>query len=68
MRGSTLPGVVIMLIITVVLVRGIRESATMNAVLVLIKLGGCATGDRGGLVLRQFRELDRSAGQRAFAP
>jgi amino acid transporter len=34
-----LPGALIMLIITIVLVRGIRESATTNAILVLVKLG-----------------------------
>ena len=34
-----LPGASIMLVITVVLVRGIRESAVTNAVLVMVKLG-----------------------------
>ncbi len=34
-----LPGALVMLVVTIVLVRGIRESATANAVLVMIKLG-----------------------------
>ncbi|HVU89167.1 MAG TPA: amino acid permease [Pirellulales bacterium] len=34
-----LPGALVMLVVTIVLVRGIRESATANAILVMIKLG-----------------------------
>ena len=60
--GFNLPAFIIALVITAVLVVGIKESARFNATIVTIKVGGCAFRNRARNPLYQRRQLGYQAG------
>ncbi len=60
--GVNVPAFVIALVITAILVIGIKESARFNATIVTIKVGGCAFCNRPRHPLHQRRQLGNGLG------
>ena len=65
--GVNVPAFLIALVITAILVIGIKESARFNATIVTIKVGSCAFCDRARYPLHQRRQLGHGLGT-VFAP